>query len=131
MNVRSAVEMAVPLWGGSITVGDSNTIERVQKIALKLILGPHYESYDQALEKLSLDSLKTRRENLCLKFAKKCTKNVRFEHWFPKKKSMNTRYKEVYLKPRAKTKRYLKSSIPYLVDLLNKDLGVPSASEFL
>ena len=115
--------MALHVWVGSVTTGESNTIERVQKTALKLILGHKYKGYDQALEVLNLDSLITRREKLCLKFAKKCTKNPRFAHWFPKRKSTNTRYKEVYLKPRANTKRYQKSSIPYLIDILNKDQG--------
>ena len=69
LNVRSALEMAVPLWTGSITASEINTIERVQKISLKLILGNSYENYIQALEKLNLDDLETRREKLCLKFA--------------------------------------------------------------
>ena len=36
---------------------------------------------------LDLENLEIRRKNICLKFAKKCLKNDRFKHWFPKRVS--------------------------------------------
>ena len=51
-----------------------NSLERVQKSALKVILGKKYTSYNSALNELNIDSLQDRRESLCLKFAKKCLK---------------------------------------------------------
>ena len=53
-------------------------------------MGNDYRDYEQALEYFDLDDLKTRRDKLCLKFAKKCTKNARFQNWFPKRKSTDT-----------------------------------------
>ena len=113
--------MAVPLWSGSITKKEINSIERVQKISVKLILGNRYINYDHALRTLELDNLEERRSDICLKFAKKCVKNVKFKHWFPKVASANTRSKIMYIKPSGKTKRYLTSSIPHLVQILNEN----------
>ena len=89
--VRSKLETAVPLWAGALTEKDKNSIERVQGNAVKIILGKNYTSYSQELRNLNMDSLKVRRDKICLKFAKKCTKNEKFAHWFPKKSSKNTR----------------------------------------
>ena len=120
--VRSAVEMAAPLWTGSLNKTDIAAIERVQKNSVKFILGNQYRTYDEALKRLNLDTLELRRKKLCLKFARKTSKNENFKHWFPKKSSLNTRSKEIYIEPTFKTKRYQKSSIPHLINLLNEDL---------
>ena len=45
-------------------------LERVQKGALRIILGDKYENYKNALEVTKLDSPEDRREKLCLRFAK-------------------------------------------------------------
>ena len=113
--------MAVPVWSGALTCDEINKIERVQKIAVKIILGNSYRNYDEALERLDLDTLKDRRDHICLKFAKRCTKSETFKHWFPRRPRTNTRNDEVFLRPTVKTKRYWISSLPHLVDLLNQD----------
>ena len=122
--VRSKLETGVAVWAGSITVNEKNILERVQKTALKIILGNSYRDYNQALEYLNLDTLQIRREKKCLKFAKRSLKNYRFKHWFPKRTSKNTRYKETFIMPtKTKTKRYLTSSIPYMIGLLNRGIS--------
>ena len=118
--VRSALEMAVPLWDGALTKRDSKDIEAVQKICIKLISGQNLVSYEECLESLGLETLEARRIKLCLKFAKKCVKNNRFKHWFPLKNSLTTRSGEKYHVPTGKTKRFLTSSIPHLTRILNK-----------
>ena len=35
---------------------------------------------------------------------------------------MNTRNKETFLVPSAKSERFRKSSIPYMINILNKDI---------
>ena len=87
--LRSAVEMAVPVWSGALTCDEINKIERVQKIAVKIILGNSYRNYDEALERLELDTLEERREHICLKFAKRCTRSETFKHWFPRRPSIH------------------------------------------
>ena len=74
------------------------------------------------LKDTNLDSLKIRREELCLKFARKCLKNERTKQMFPlriTKHSMKMREEEKYFVQHAKTERLKKSAIPYMQRLLN------------
>ena len=49
-----------------LTTQEIYDIERVQKIALKVILNTRYEDYQQACELLSTQSLALRRKSLAL-----------------------------------------------------------------
>ena len=46
--IRSILEYNVPLWNGSLTQKDSQKIEKIQKIVLKLLLKGGYTSYTDA-----------------------------------------------------------------------------------
>ena len=119
--MRPVLEMAVPLWAGSIIKKNSQEIEAVQVTCMKLIFGRQFIDYEQSLQLTGLDTLSTRRDKLCLKFAKKCLKSTKFRHWFPTRESLKTRSKKKFLEPKGKTKRYLMSSIPHLINILNQD----------
>ena len=80
--IRSILELAAPAWHGSITQNERIMIERVQKSALHIILGDEYGTYRGALKSLNLESLETRRQMICLKFAKKAEKHPKFSKWF-------------------------------------------------
>ena len=69
--IRSLLEYALPVWHSSITVKQSNQIERVQKEAFRIILGQGYIDYEVACTLLSMEPLSIRRVQLCLSFAKK------------------------------------------------------------
>ena len=58
------------VWHHEITQEEKSDLERVQKVALKIILQDRYTTYEQALTHLNLDYLSIRREKLCLNFAK-------------------------------------------------------------
>ena len=112
------------LWHSSITKKCEDDLERVQKSALKIILGESYVNYDNALKVLKLQSLKERREDLCLKFAKKCLEVPKLKKMFPKSKqnhAMGKRGTEFYLVKRGLTERMRKSAIPHMQRLLNED----------
>ena len=97
-------------------------LERIQKSALKIILGDFYKTYDQALNVLELENLSDRREFLCLQFAKKCLKNDKMKKYFPKNNKthlMKTRNLEEYQKDNAHTERLKNSPIVYMQGLLN------------
>ena len=47
--VRSLLEMAVPVWHSSLTKYETNQIKNVQKTAFKVILGPNYNSNDNKM----------------------------------------------------------------------------------
>ena len=66
--IRSLLEQCSSLWHKSLTEEDNNSIERVQKSAFKIILQNKYESYENALKRLDMLSLKERREELFEKF---------------------------------------------------------------
>ena len=59
--VRSILELAVPVWQSSLTIYDKIKIERVQKCALRIIYGQDYLSYSSACKMSNLLSLEERR----------------------------------------------------------------------
>ena len=64
--IRSLLEQSAPVWHSSLTEQDSAAIERVQKSAVRIILGNRYVGYKKSLQKLDLQSLNDRREELWL-----------------------------------------------------------------
>ena len=117
--VRSLLELAVPVWHSGLTRLQSRDIERIQKISFKIILGPAYENYNQACKYLATQSLEDRRLKLCLKFARK---NLKSDNCLFKKvvKNVNTRQSSKLVQDyKCRTSKYRKSSIPYLARLLN------------
>ena len=73
--IRSVLEQSAVVWHSSITNKNRRDMERVQKAAVRVIMGSDYTSYKNDLRKLRLVTLEKRRESLCLKFAKKCIKS--------------------------------------------------------
>ena len=90
---RSILEYGVPAWQGAVTVQEKQDIERVQKIALRIIFGDQYDTYSTALKLAGLDTLETRRNKICLKFAIKAEKHSKHQNWFKPKLRVNTRQK--------------------------------------
>ena len=119
--IRSVVENSAVVWHSSLTVADSLSIERIQKVALKIILNDNYEDYTQALMVTGLPTLKQRRITLCKKFAVKCVKNEKTSHMFPLSQHniANTRHHEKFFVQPARTERLKNSAIPYMQRLLN------------
>jgi hypothetical protein len=127
---RSVLELAVPAWAPGLTGTEIKQLERVQKTAFAIILGDGYRSYKHALQKLGMKSLESRRKDLCLAFGKKALKSEKFGKWFcvneESEPIVKTRYAETKtvtkLKPViTRTRRYLRSPIPYLTNILNQD----------
>ena len=65
--IRPIAEYVAPLWHSSLTIVEKVKIERLQKRALRIIMGGDYPGYKNALDVLNLPSLKTRREGLTKK----------------------------------------------------------------
>ena len=114
--VRSVLELAVPVWHPGLTVQDSKSIECVQKAALAIILGDSYHSYQKTRNLLDVKPLDQRREDLCLTFALKTSQKQKFKHWFvPTPRAHTTKYRPVW----TRTDRYKRTPLPYLTNLLN------------
>ena len=123
MFIRSKLEHSSVVWHSRITQDERDDLERIQKAAVKLIIGNSYENYDEALAWLNMKSLNQRRKELCLKFAKSCLKNYKVKSFFPLNDTneKNTRNHELYKVNFANRMRYKNSTIPSMQRSLNKD----------
>ena len=121
--VRSQLEHSATVWHSSLTEDKRNDLERVQKSALKIILGEKYKSYDQALNVLDIETLDERRGGLCLKFAVKSSKHEKTSKMFPiniKKHDMDTRNPEKVKVQFSRTERLKNCSVIFMQNALNK-----------
>ena len=69
-------------------------------------------------------TLERRREILSLRFAKNCLKHEKMKNSFPINKriyKMEKRRNRKFEKKKIYSKRYEKSALPYMIELLNKD----------
>ena len=117
--IRSILEMAVPVWHSGLTRKQSSEIENIQKMAMKIILQDKYVNYQLACTALSTKTLEERRLKLCLKFA---SKNLKSDKSFFTllKPTINTRQPDRLVKEyKCNTVRYQKSSLPFLASILN------------
>ena len=118
--VRCVLEYGVAVWNSNLTVCEVKDIERVQKSFLHIVLGDEYRDYESALKICKLETLKERRQKLCINFAKKAAKHPNHSKWFKVETKPNTRSKKsTYCTPIARLQRFSKSPIPYLTSLLN------------
>ena len=120
--IRSVVEQSCVVWHSALSEDDHIALERVQKAALRIILDSKYTDYKSALFLTNLETLRSRRKYLCLKFAQKCVKTGKLSDLFPIiRKNINTRPHEKFHITKAKTERLAKSTVPYLQRLLNEN----------
>ena len=121
--MRSKLDQSAVVWHSSITKKNRDDLERIQKSALKVILGDKYESYKDALKVIGIDSLEKRREKLRLKFAKQCFGHEKLKGLFPKhmrRHNLVKRNLEKNIVNNAKTERYRNSAIQSMQRLLNQ-----------
>ena len=125
MYIRSILEYNSNVWFSSITNEERENLERVQRVACKIILKGDYKNYNQALSFLNLQNLSDRRQMLAGRFANKCVKSERFCDLFPlaDNTKMDTRSNDKFVVNFANTDRIRDSSIPAMQRILNKKGG--------
>ena len=118
--IRSILEMAVPVWHSGLTKQQSKDIENVQKLAFKVIMKHRYKTYELACKNFNTITLEERRVQLCYRFARK---NLKSDHSYFSEIATDIRTRN---RPGIRVKevkcnfsRFSKSSIPYLARLLN------------
>ena len=124
MFIRSKLDSSSVVWHNSLTEKDVNSLERIQKASVKIILKNSYKDYESALEMLNLDTLNERRRKQCLKFAKDCLKHKQMKEMFPineRNNQIQTRHNEKFKMTKANTERYRQSAIPFFQRLLNEE----------
>ena len=122
--IRPVLEQSSIVWHSSLTKENCDNLERVQRSAIRLIMGRKNFNYKESLLKLNLTSLEERRTSLCLNFAKRATMNNRTKKMFPLRKEQRTntrRFTEKFIVKKARTKIYQQSTIPFLQNLLNEN----------
>ena len=80
--ILNLLDQSAVVWHSSLSKKNERDLERIQKVAVKMILGKSYLNYNDGLQKLRLKKLNLRRQNICLNFAKKCLKNNKVKHFF-------------------------------------------------
>ena len=123
LRIRVFVEQNVPLWMYNISQKMSAKIERLQKVALYILLGRNADKdYFVNLSMLDLDTLKDRRDKIAEKFAGKVLKHPQHRKMFQFILSDRTRSGKKILVPWARTQRYARSTVPSLGRLINETL---------
>ena len=120
--IRPLVEQGVPIWTSGLTKAQVNLIENIQKVALKIILGDFYISYDVACTLFCVPPLEYRRTELSTNFAIKLYRSPRSIEFFePAKKVVNTRNAQQLLvaEKKSNTKRCQNAPHNYLARLIN------------
>ena len=121
MYVRLILEYNSSVWFSSIINEERENLERVQRVACKIILKDNYKNYNQALKMLNLQNLSNRRQMRAGRFANKCVKNERFCNLFPLADKSSTRSDDKFVVQFASTSRLKDSSIPAMQRILNKE----------
>ena len=121
--VRVHLELAVPVWNSGLTLKLAADIERVQRVAISILLGNSQFEYLHACAMLGLKPLYIRREELCKRFAVNTAKpGSRHSNLFQLEKTGHhyTRSTDRYREHVTTKGRFYKSPLPYLTRLLNQ-----------
>ena len=119
--IRSVVEYCSVAFHSSLTIEQTNDLERIQKVCLKIILGDNFVDYSAALEMTGLETLYLRRETRVLNFSLKCLKHPVNKNLFPLNENnlLDNRHRELFKVNFARTDSYKDSAIPYCQRKLN------------
>ena len=118
--VRVHLELAVPVWHSGLTLKLSADIERVQPVAVSILLGHTEIDYGRSCALFGLKPLYVCRQELCEHFARRTVSaDCRHNDLFQLQNSgYNTRI-EFYREYLCHTNRFYKSALPYLTRTLN------------
>ena len=118
---RVHLEYGCPVWHSSLTIAQSRSLDRAQRVAMAAITGRWEASHTLQLQNLALERLSIRRENICKRFAFHTATNSRHQDLFQpltsntRRGQSGTKYHEIS----TRTNFYHKSALPYLTRLLN------------
>ena len=112
---------ASPTWSSSLNMTQSKQLERVQRRACKVILGPTYVDYDNAVVTLNLPTLTTTYENALRKFGAGLLQIPGHWHFLPSEAphQRTTRHQNLLVPVKARTQQCRLSAIPTIVRGIN------------
>ena len=96
-------------------------IEKLQKLALKIIFGVTGVTYESLLERADIETVACRRQRLVDGFIKRAVVHPEFKEWFPSKRfsGYNLREEKIYMEKRTRTSRLYNSPLYYFRRRLN------------
>ena len=121
--VRPVLEYADVVWHSGLTCKQASDLERIQRRAIRTILGYKYISYSKSIQQCNIKKLSDRRVEHCRTFANGLSDSLRTSHLLPPTRisvhgrSLRSAHDRTQL--RAKTNRFKQSPIPFYVTLLN------------
>ena len=119
--LRPSIDFAANTYHSLLTQEQSDAIERLQLMAMKIIYG-HAVSYRTVLATGCINTLRERRQQNFEKFAVKCCANPRFSPtWFPLNPIIHhdLRTREKFYIPKYRTERGFKSPVISMRRYLN------------
>ena len=125
--IRSCLEYCSVVFHSSLTMEQTNMLERCQKVCLKLIFTSEYTDYQSALVLANIPSLFDRREKRVLDFSTRALKHPRHKQLFPvsnkfTENTHNIRQTEKFTVNFANTNAYKNSFVPYAQRKLNEEV---------
>ena len=124
--VRPLAEHGVAIWNSALTRSQTLELEKIQKVALNIILGDQYLSYESACEKLNIEKLGIRRKTLCVNFAIKLYKSQKRDEYFEpyvrnRGEDNRNRKSKLVKEPLCRTRRCYQAPHSYLARLVNEN----------
>jgi hypothetical protein len=121
--VRPVLEYADVIWHSGLTCKQASDLERIQRRAVRTILGYKYIPYSKSIKKCNINTLSDRRVEHCQTFANGLSTNPRTSDLLPPTRfsvhGRSLRNAHDLTQLRAKTNRFKQSPIPFYVSLLN------------
>ena len=120
--IRTVAEFGAVIWHSGLTKSQTKLLEKIQKIALKIILGDKFVNYGHACSILKLPFLSERRVMLCTNFALKLYESKYSKDFFlHSDNSVNTRFRKLVQETQSNTKRAFNAPHKYLARLVNEN----------
>ena len=127
--IPSSAEYCSVVWHENLTIAQFYAIERLQVVALKIVLGKNcprkddgHCNYEELFRACSSTSLLERRNSRMLSFGKKCSSHPTLSRMFPlnTEDNHNIQNLEVFHVYHARTMAYQNSAIPAVQRRLNQ-----------
>ena len=118
---RVHLELACPVWSSSLTVAQSQDLDRAQRMAMAAIAGRWEPSHTRQLLELGLERLAPRRLRLCQTFAQRTARDSRHQDLFVPTgaRPRQGKHVQMFRTPQTRTVTHYNSALPYLTRLLN------------
>ena len=120
--IRPVADYGAVVYHSSLTDQQDELLDTLQDKALRCVFGPGI-SGRKMRELAGISTLRSRREHMCDKFARKCASDPLFAKWFPLKTTRSSargvKKTEIYLESKARCSRLENSPFFYFRRRLN------------